>query len=786
MRERNGSPLRQSAVIGVVAALTVFVATIQGAGLPGEYVLSNRWRAMLAPYTAQPNPALLTEADYVSVRGALSRTLSEFNMLELGVTVPVGLYQSVGVTWFTLGTASYSATQDFAAMAEQVNANHNYFVFSYAVNMWRTLSVGININLAQENLFGDENRVGIGADLGLTYRLIRHPLLGEHMAGVALSNLIPPNMGSSTGSDSIGIIPDEKQAASLNVSLFSKYWEKRIESVIAFSLRDLYSTGSDFQATGVNAAKTMEWTLDAQLNLWILRIGILSGLIGFDPNGFGYAGFALGFNLPSVNAGRDLSFMYQMVGVGEGEATSHTLYLRGDIGRHREELYAKRMARLLNLEPNDLYNRALSLYVAGRYFDAYFVFGRIVTEYPDFFKRDWVTYYMASCLEHLDMRRASSNDYVSAIREYPKSAMLPYADLGLMRLYYREADYSSVTTQLNRLNVPEVPDSIKYHALYIMGETSMKTGEYRKAKQVFEMIPATHPEYLFAQHSLAVANVLAGTEDLALENLRTVVNSSPRGEAQQEIINRSLVMLGYMFYENGGNEGALSQAVTALRTVPRSSYYFEDAQMGLGWTAIRARQWQDCIEAGQNLMTGSARLPLRAEGALLKAYAFMMLKDYVNAASVLAEANTWLEQFAAPTQEDLQSRTGQYEGVRVDYDDIAREAQQLATSRVSEHVTNLINALSSRQQVTKDTVDSQLRYFDEYVRNSFFARAVSKVREDVEYALAVANKLSGVRDVADKAKQVQEKQKSIDDEIIKLKEQMEKLDNAAPDSGAGK
>ena len=40
-------------------------------------------------------------------------------------------------------------------------------------------------------------------------------------------------------------------------------------------------------------------------------------------------------------------------------------------------------------------------------------------------------------------------------------------------------------------------------------------------------------------------------------------------------------MLGYIFYE----DNALSKAVSALRMVPSQSNYYEDALLGLGWTA---------------------------------------------------------------------------------------------------------------------------------------------------------------------------------------------------------
>jgi len=358
--------------------------------------------------------------------------------------------------------------------------------------------------------------------------------------------------------------------------------------------------------------------------------------------------------------------------------------------------------------------------------------------------------------------------------------MVPHADLGLMRVYYRDADYSSVAAQLTRLTEPETPDSLKFHAYYIMGQANVRTGEYRKARQLFEMIPATHPEYLFAQHSLAVVNVLSGATDQAVENLRVCANAVPRTKEQAEVVNRSLVLLGYLFYELSGTEGALAQAVTALRSVPKTSYYYEDAQLGLGWSAIRGRQWQDCVMAADALLAASTRPVLRAEAGLVKAYALMMRKEYLPAVDVLRTAQTTLQGYALPTEEGLARLDRSYENTRLGYDEVAREAQQLAGSRQSEHVTALIGTLGGRQVAAKDTIDRHLKFLDENNRDGFFVRSAGTLKDDIEYALAVAEKLGGFKGLSDlqsKQRQAQDKQRDIDEQIRKLQQQMQQLDS---------
>jgi hypothetical protein len=48
--------------------------------------------------------------------------------------------------------------------------------------------------------------------------------------------------------------------------------------------------------------------------------------------------------------------------------------LKGDFGKHREEVYARKMAKLSSLKPNDLYVKGVELYNQGNYWDAFFIF----------------------------------------------------------------------------------------------------------------------------------------------------------------------------------------------------------------------------------------------------------------------------------------------------------------------------------------------------------------------------------------------------------------------------
>ncbi|MBD3345718.1 MAG: hypothetical protein GF401_11715 [Chitinivibrionales bacterium] len=763
--------MKQTALF-IVLAVSLLAHPIHAAGLPGEYLITQRWRDMLSPHSPLTNPALLTEEDYFTVRAAFAPTMqAAFKLWEMGVTLPLGLYQSAGVTWVGQNSGSYKGSywddnQQVSIDGGEISSQSHFFMLSYAVNPWRRLSLGLNLAMAYEKLFNEETRMSIppGVDIGLSYRLARHPIFGNHVLGVSVQNLMAPELKSNTDK-----YDGDVYSRNLKLTWLSKYFENRIEQSIDVDVKDFLANKESF----LDDAMSLEYDVYYRITGWILRIFKICGQFGVGDNGSKYFGFAGGANIPMVNAGKDLEILYQYNNMLEKEKIlSHTIYARADFGKHREEIYARKLARMIDSSPNDLYNKALSLYHAGKHWDAFFVFGQILSLYPDFFKNDWVSYYLNSCQEELDMREAAEEGYDQMIQRYSGSEVVPYADLGMMRIAYRNNDNTKVEQQFSALQKPGVPDSLKYHAAYLMAETFMQQQDYDVALQIFEVIPIDHPDYPFAQHSAAIAHIMNNDTLSAVASFENSIMNGPQSKAAQEIIDRSYLMVGYLFYE----KGQLSKTVSALRRVKPGSLHYEDALLGLGWSAIKSRQWTDCLNAARELQKASDKPVVQAEGVLLEAYALMMQKQYGNAQTILSSASAMIRSLEKPSEGSLSSMRRQYQNSRESYESVAQTARELTTSRQNETVIGMIDSLHTQQKRLKTEIDQFLSYSDNFTRQSFFARHIDQVQDDIEYALATATHLSGQKGAEESVRKQLKEQQKLDEEIERLKEEMEKLE----------
>ena len=759
----------------MVLALSL-TAGVFADGLPGQYLVTQRWRALNNPYSPLSNPANIAEENYIAARIAIAPILEgQFTLSELGVNVPLSLYHTASFTMLIEGAGSVfedipdpNTGKLVPDMSGALSNTNMIFSFGYAWHIWQRLIIGANLNFAYQTNFGSDPLMGTGIDVGATYRLLKHPVLGEHIVGLATQNLVAPTMGTS-------FVPDFESAAeyprNLRLSGYSKFWENRLENYLEFDLMDFFAKAENFQTSdGLNAVKSIEWELNWRVGYWAMRMFKAYLLMGFDDNILGHWGLALGAQMPSFNRGRDLSVMYQYNVMTEGDATSHSFYLKADFGKHREEMLARKIARMASLNPNELYNRGRKLYSEKKYWEAFFIFSRLMVEFPDFFRNDWVSLFRSDCQEQLEMRDQAIVNYNKVKETYPTGEVVPYADLGLMRIYYRNNDFNAATNQFVELNKPSVPDSLRHHGSYLMGQIFLQNGELRKAIHAFSVIPDSHPDYIFAQHATAIAHAILDSDiKEVIAALENAMSASPKTKEEQEMVYRSYLFMGFIFYE----ENALSKAVVALRQVPATSSYAEDALLGQGWTALKARQWNDCIATGQQLAKTTQKPVLRCEGMLIESYGLLLQKNYNKALEVLKAAYEISQKLEYPSEDSLSMRTLRNDNSHMAYSQLAGRVEEYSQIGQTSHLSGVLDSLKNKSNDFIKGFNEYYKFRNEFQRNTFFSRTIESVKEDLEYALATVQKIVGVTGAGAIDRKAAEQSKELDAEIERLKREME-------------
>src|SRR4030042_636145 len=123
---------KQNLAFSIFVVLTGCLANLFADGLPGEYYVTQRWRDLFSAHSPATNPAFMTEENYVSARFAVCPTLQgSFVLMEAGLVIPIGLYQSVGATYLGLSTRgdieqmSYNPATEVWTAGEKFPDNHS-------------------------------------------------------------------------------------------------------------------------------------------------------------------------------------------------------------------------------------------------------------------------------------------------------------------------------------------------------------------------------------------------------------------------------------------------------------------------------------------------------------------------------------------------------------------------------------------------------------------------------------------------------------------------------------
>jgi len=335
-------------LIGIIAAFSAAVSPICADGLPGEFLLSSRWRDLLSPYSSLTNPAFISHADAITARGAFAPVMQgAFMLWELGASVPLSDRHAFGLSVIgendgQIQSAIFDETNGRLVAGGQTNSNNNTFVMlSYAIQVWRGLSVGANCNLANQTNFG-KPLWGVGLDLGCSYRFLENPTFGNHSAGISTVNLVAPSMNSSLFKfgNAGGYSRD------LRLSWNADIHEKTFESGLDIDLKDFWAKKDEFRLPDdiAGVKKRLEWGAAWRLGGWFRQLigGYL--LLGFGEQAIEYWGLAGGVKVSLSKKTTTVTTLYQYNVKTEGEhASTHTFYLVAEIGKKRQNKIAPKM-----------------------------------------------------------------------------------------------------------------------------------------------------------------------------------------------------------------------------------------------------------------------------------------------------------------------------------------------------------------------------------------------------------------------------------------------------------
>jgi tetratricopeptide (TPR) repeat protein len=744
------------------------------------------------------NPALLYRVNQYHIGAGIYRWQvdGDFSTVALGYQelsflAPIRLNHTIGLSLIGTGAPIEKTTIDYNDRSNtikdlgQANFTDMWLIGHYSWRLLPWFVAGVNAKVRMMDQFGSGWKSGVGMDLGLYFNPLDHYRLGDIGLSVNFQDIVPAQV-TWNGADSL-LTNGNNELSVTRLRLGVRYsglndrFVVDVEAVIDNALSAIWKSRlkEDF-VRGQGADSSLTETLDDQLKQayrfsahfkwqFIPQIWLKAG---WSNNMIPYVGFNFNIIYPlpeMINyLNYDFHIGYSLIENERGITLMNKL--SSDFGPTREQRESKRLYDQLILAPMDAYNEAMRLYLAGKYWEAGFAFGKVISLYPNFYLNDKAAYYMGDSYKKLYMNETARSIYKSALEEYTTSEMRSKYLYGLESIDYREGKYEDALKNHAFITNLYAESDIRPDADYVAGQVHFLRKNYSAAEQLLSKVKPGSAVYLYAQYTLSIINVENKKIEAAVANLKTVISDTTQDPGTQLLQDAANTKLGHLYYE----QVELRNAVEAYKRVPEGSSYGDEAMLGTAWSWIKVNQPNMTLQTVDRLMASHPESPLVPEAYLLRGYGLMLQKKFQDAVDAL-EKCVELTKGKFVTESELKDRQAKF-GVTVteftpEAEKIKKNALRKPTDKSIEERGPMKSEYDKFAKENRDMFNFQLLAQS---HRRFFLRK-EQLTQDAEYALAKATSMLKSVGQEKIIKKTNEEQEKINDEIEKKKKELEKL-----------
>ncbi len=800
----------KSCLMAVLLAGATFFANGNG-GYDAPYFQADFTQDLTDWSSALVNPALLYRVNqlHVDALGFYRWALGDDAMgyQHMAIQMPVRRNQTIGMTLLFTRNSIQKSFIDSSTQTIKFVGNTSFqdvwFIADYGIRLLPWLMVGTNVKLRMQYQFGDWAVSHVpGIDLGLYFNPLDHYRFGDLGFSVSLQDILPTQVKWGEAFNHLGLQRETEVTTSrlrmgIRYSALNDNLVGDVEFMIDNALGKFYDAidwkkyvdmfkGRDSTGAKVGDLIT-EYRFGAHVKyMFIPQIWLKAG---WNNNNIPYIGFNynLIYPLPEMinylNFDCHLGYSFIETLIKDSDKKDERGFtiagkVSTDFGPTREQRESKRLYDKLILAPMDAYNEAMRLYLAGKYWDASFAFGKVLSLFPNFHLNDKATYYLGNCYRFLYMNDISRQVYKEALEEYTTSEMRAKYLYGLMALDYREGKMEDALKNHSFIINLYADSDIRPDADYLAGQIHFQQKNYNVAEQLFEGIPQGDPHYLYAQYTLSIINIENGREQAAIQNLTNVISDTTQQKADQLLQDAANTKLGHLYFEAGDK---LRLAVEAYQRVPDGSPYQDEALLATAWAWIKVNQPNVAIQTIDKLVGLYGESPLVPEAYLVKGYALMLSKRYPEAASALEQCLAACKRTFV-TEEDLKNKKDSFDQYTIQFaptaENIKKNALRKPTNKTLEERPELQKQFDGFARESKAFFDYSLLAKS---HTRFFKRK-EEILSDAEYALVKTERILGAKKANKIIEGVKDKEEKIDSELEKLKNELQNELNSEPNN----
>lgn len=255
---------------------------------------------------------------------------------------------------------------------------------------------------------------------------------------------------------------------------------------------------------------------------------------------------------------------------------------------------ASERSRMLDRDLRD----AFSSYVNGNYALAELQFDEILQDYAPYFNNfESVCFYRAETYFSRQLYDEAVEDYDTVVKNYPDSPFVGDALARLMLIYERQGNLPEFFKyfQIVKANASRIDRSCNDQCNYLAGYIYFKQSKFDSAQVTLARVTKDSKYYLSSRYLMGVVNSNQKDYSAAIAIFQDLANKQnyPWTDPQTTFIrNNALLKLGYIYYELGEFEKALSY----FQSVSPGFDNYDRSLLGAAWTNLKQGDYENTID----------------------------------------------------------------------------------------------------------------------------------------------------------------------------------------------
>lgn len=578
---------------------------------------------------------------------------------------------------------------------------------TYAYQLTQNIGLGASVNtvlhdFAKLSAGGDNledvTGLGFGLDFGISYSPINQVDLV-----VGIENLLQPRLELDRR--------EESWPTNISFDLGLKFFKDRLGVGVGGTLYDLITNDDDF-SDGAEMSQSLRFGL--LLNLY-RDISLRGCFMSNDEIGGG------------VDFARGMFSMNYTAVHQENAGVLHRVALAISFGHSRSEKFA----RLQENIPENLFRRGISLYMEEKYWEAARVFQELVTKFPSSPRADDSFFYMGKSMYSLGFLPVADAIQRRLLKDYRGSEFEARSLLELQRSCQDQGKYSEAETIFRQIESDyresSAYDGARYHAAQI---NSMR-GENQSVIEQLIGIPPESEYHRFAQY-LMVQNYFEMDEiHRAISIGKNLVSLDAGTQAEERLINRTLVTVGHLLYEAKEYDAAIESYDMVVETSP----FYEEALMGKAWCLIKLNRNVGARRAANALVNLTKSKIYRHEAQFIEALSLANegnTNQAIEKLSALIGDCETVEVSESSFKDREQEQLQKIQKLRERMDMFAGELASLLLRAPNEKRNEEMTDVKSKMDAVIKDLRQQEGSLQAFLNTIAIQRADMKIREDAE------------------------------------------------------